>query len=69
MDKLDKDYKKSCEFWVKTQLNLIEQIKVNIENSSKMVSLHKKNLKISIDQLKHEEKYLEDYKTHFENEL
>jgi len=58
----ENDYQKSVDFWIKSQENLIEQIKIAIDNSEKMVKIHSDQLELSKQQLRHEEDYLKSYK-------
>jgi len=57
-----KDYKKSCELWVKAQENLIVELNYNEQNSMKMIEIHTKSLALTRAAIRHENKVLSIFK-------
>lgn len=62
MELLEENHEESIRYWIKSQENIIELLKADIENNEKMIKVHGDSLKIHKEQLAHEVKYLQDYK-------
>jgi hypothetical protein len=52
---------KSVKLWIEGQKNLIEQIQLQITNSTNVISMERKILKHNKKTLIHEQKLLNDY--------
>jgi hypothetical protein len=58
---------KSVKLWIQSQNNLIEQLELQITNSTNVILMEKKILNHTKQTLLHEKKLLTDFLNHLEN--
>ena len=66
---ISKEYKKSCDLWIKTQELSIKQTELQLKNCKNNIKLEKESKRLSKKRLKHEKKILKEFLNNLENEI